>query len=297
MTGHISLKLNVARKLLLAVAATTAVAGPVLIGIVNAPHGRAQSKTEALTFEVASVKPADPDARNTSMQLVPGGGLKIVNAHLKGIIAFAYDVHNNSQISGGPGWIESERFDILAKPPEAAESNTDVRQMTADQRKLLQERIRERLRALLAERFQLTIHRETKELPVYALVAAKNGPKLKESTGDGSQMLRGTRGELTAERVTMQMFVNNLSRSVGRPVLDKTGLKGTYDFKLEYAPDSGGAPGKGGPSEGPAPASSPELSGPSIFTALQAQLGLRLESQKGPVEIIVIDRVEKPSAN
>ncbi|MCI0748861.1 MAG: M56 family metallopeptidase, partial [Verrucomicrobia subdivision 3 bacterium] len=125
MTHRISHNLTLARKLLLATAATMAVTGPILIGIVNSPRGRAQSKSESLTFEVASIKPAGPDSRNVSFQLTPGGGLNITNLSLKQLIAFAYDIPCGGAcdmyISGGPGWIDSQRFDILAKAPQTAE--------------------------------------------------------------------------------------------------------------------------------------------------------------------------------
>src|SRR5262249_18272273 len=156
-----------------------------------------------------------------------------------------------------------------AKPPQPAEDSGEIRRMTFDQRKLLEEQVRRRLQALLAERFQLVIHRDTKEAPVYALVIAKNGPKLKQATADDGPMLQGRPGELIAQSAPMKTLADNLSRQVGRPVLDRTGLKGTYDFKLEWTPDRsgpgnfgpGGPGGPGDRAEGAAPAA-PDLSGP-----------------------------------
>ena len=298
MKDRISHNLTPGRKLLLATAGLAAVAGPILIGILHA-----QLKPEALTFEVATIKPGDPDAHRVMFQLTPGGGLNAVNVGLKELIAFAYDIpcgkSCDSRITGGPGWINSQKFDILAKAPQPTEGNTDIMRMTSDQRKVLQDRVRQRLQALLAERFQLAIRRDTKEMPVYALVVAKNGPKLKESTGDGPQMMRGGRGELMAERAPIQLLVMNLAGPLGRPVLDRTGLTGRYDFKLEYTPEPGGfgPKGPGGPGEKAEGAAAPDLAGPSIFTALQEQLGLKLESTKGGVEVLIIDRAEKPTAN
>jgi uncharacterized protein (TIGR03435 family) len=207
---------------------------------------------------------------------------------LRQLIEFAYHV-DKFQISGGPGWFESQGFDVLAKPPQSAEADAGTRQLSNDQRNQL----RRRLQALLAERFQLVVHRETKEMPVYALVVAKNGPKLKESTKERD--MGGMPGRVTAEGTPMEGLAEYLTGMLKRPVLDRTGLKGTYDFKLEWTPDPGGL-GKLD-EEKAGGASAPDPSGPSIFTALQAQLGLKLESQKGPVEFIVIDRAEKPSAN
>jgi uncharacterized protein (TIGR03435 family) len=163
--------------------------------------------------------------------------------------------------------------------------------------------MRERLRALLAERFQLTLHRETKEQSVYALVVAKGGPKLqqgqaKEATGPRGPMMRMGRGELSGQGVELEMLTRTLSSQLGRTVIDRTGLKGNFDFKLTWTPDPGQSAGPPGglPAGADAPPP-PDPNGPSVFTALQEQLGLRLESQKGPVEMLVIDRVEKPSEN
>ena len=306
MTHRFSHRLTLSRKLLLAIAGMAAVGGPILVGVLNAPPGRAQSKPEALTFEVASIKPANPDAMGIRINFVPGGGLRAENVRLRQLIEFAYQVHP-FQISGGPGWMNSQGFDVLAKAPEPAEA-TDLRKLTDAQRDRLGEQIRQRLQALLAERFQLTIHRETKEMPVYALVVAKNGPKLKESADPerGDQQMRAGRGELSATTMKIQALASHLSRVTGRPVLDNTGLKGTYDFKLEWTPEPGGpggGPFAGSPGAGrlaeekAAGIGAPDPTGPSIFTALQEQLGLKLESQKGPVEILVIDRAEKPSEN
>jgi len=269
--------------------------------MLNAPQIRAQSDSGPHTFEVASIRPSDPDARRVSLQGAPGGGIRAVNMGLKQLIAFAYNIRcgkNCNLIEGGPKWIDSERFDIIAKAPANAEADTDPDTMTAAQRKPLQERTRERMKALLAERFQLAVRRETREMPVYALVVARNGHKLKESTrGDDSASMRGERGEMIAENVELQMLAVNLASRLGRPVIDRTGLKGRYDFRLESSTETRvalNAPGgPGDKSAGPA-SGEPDS---SIFTELQEQLGLRLESAKGPVDIIVIERAERPSAN
>jgi uncharacterized protein (TIGR03435 family) len=154
--------------------------------------------------------------------------------------------------------------------------------------------------ALIEDRFQLKIHRETKEMPVYALVVAKNGTKLKANAGEPGPRLRMGRGQLNGTKVPLKMLVQQLAQQLGRPVVDKTGLTGDYDFTLTWTPQPGeggamfaGPGGPGGP-EGPPP-SDPD--GPSIFAAIQEQLGLKLESDKGPVEILVLDQVEKPTEN
>ena len=263
-----------------------------------------QSGTKPLTFEVASIKPAGGDEHRVMIQIQPGGGLRTSGTPLKMLLTFAYDVRE-FQISGGAGWINTERYDIMAKSGDAPASDNpdDPRKMTDEQRRTMGEQMRERLRALLADRFQLSIHRETKEQPVYALVIGKTGSKLQESqmkAGDqGRGMMRMGRGQLSAQGVTLDMLTGTLANQIGRPVIDRTGLKGNYDFKLEWTPDPGqsGGPFGGAPPPGVDAPPPPDPNGPSVFTALQEQLGLRLESQKGPVEMIVIDRVEKPSEN
>jgi len=250
-----------------------------------------------LTFEVASIKPSDPDARGTSIQFMPGGGLKMMNIPLRAMITFAYDVRD-FQVSGGPGWIGNERFDVMAKADRAAgDGPVDFAAMNDSQRKTMRDQITERLRALMADRFQLVVHKETKEQPIYALVVSKNGAKLQETKETGNQQnMMTNRGRSQGHAIQVGMLAQSLAGLTGRPVVDKTGLTGKYDFVLEWTPDPGAdarAQGFGNGVTEPAPAPG----GPSIFTALQEQLGLRLESQKGPVETIVIDRAEKPSDN
>ena len=223
------------------------------------------------------------------MQFLPGGGLRAENVRLMNLVSFAYDVPQ-FQISGGPGWANTEPFSLRAKGPQG-EGAPDLRQMNAAERRQVVEQVRERMRTLLAERFHLVIRRETKEMPVYALVVAKNGLKLKEAGGDGSQQqIQMNRGRIDGQYINMDLLARNLAGRVSRPVLDRTGLKGNYSFKLEFSEEVIGPRGEGA---GPAP----DLGGPSIFTALQEQLGLKLESTKGPVEMIVIERAEKPTEN
>jgi uncharacterized protein (TIGR03435 family) len=256
----------------------------------------AQSASAPLTFEVASIKPSDPDARGTQFMFQPPNGVRIVNAPVTMLITFAYNIRD-FQLVGAPGWTGSARYDILGKGESAPGSeNTpiDPRKMTDEQLKTRSEEMRERMRSLLADRFQLAIHKETKEGSVYALVVAKGGSKLQpaQENAQGSRGMRMSRGELTGMSAPLQLLVDTLSGQLGHPVIDKTGLTGKYDFKLTWAPDVPRGPS---PNPDAPPPSAPE--GPSIFTAVQEQLGLRLESQKGPVEMIVIDRIEHPSEN
>jgi bla regulator protein BlaR1 len=258
----------------------------------------AQSTQTPLTFEVASVKPSLPDALGMMLQLQPGGGLRATNLTLKQLLAFAYDVHD-FQISGGPAWINSVRYDIQARADhtsDAPASPDDFRKLTDSQRKSFQDQMRERMRALLAERFEVVVHHESRAEPVYALVVAKGGPRLqesKESIGGRQGITAARRGQFSGTSAPIPLLANVLSNQVGRPVLDKTGLTRKYDFRLEWTPDPSenfGPPGI----EAPPP---PDPNGPTLFTAVQEQLGLRLESQKSAVDVIVIDHAEKPSQN
>jgi uncharacterized protein (TIGR03435 family) len=277
MTQRVVSGLNHGRRLLLAAAGIAAVAGPVVFGIVTSPQGRAQQPADfSLAFEVASIKPTEETGRSMNLNRAPGGRFTTRNTGLKMLMTFAYDVRPH-QISGGASWIDSEGFDIVAKA-EAAEPTI--------------EQFRGMMQKLLADRFQLTFHRETKEMPVYALVLAKNGPKLRVSDKDQTT-IQGGRGQVTYQKCSMAFFAQNLSPRLGRTVLDRTGLKGEFDFTLEATIED---EIRKRVEAGEASASS-EPVGPTIFTALQEQLGLKLESTKGPVEILVIDRAQKPSGN
>jgi uncharacterized protein (TIGR03435 family) len=240
----------------------------------------------APAFEVASVKPSAPGTRGRSILRSPGGRFTATNAPLRDLVQNAYGVQD-FQISGRPTWFNTERYDIVAK----AEGDVSV----AQSRLMLQ--------TLLADRFNLALHRETKELPVYVLVVAKNGPKFSQSKPGESESDTGFRtsaanGPVTARKVLISEFAKVLSGELGRAVLDRTGLTGYFDFTFQWAPDSNRTPpgdGDGGRAVDTVPP--PDTTGPSLFTAIQEQLGLKLEPSKGPVEILAIDHAEKPDAN
>jgi bla regulator protein blaR1 len=296
-------ELNGARRFLLGAAGVAAVAVPVAIGVWNAPAGRAQAQAEGgekPRFEVASIKPSATGGGRMFVRLMflPGGRFDANNVSLKMLIRSAYGVQD-FQISGLPDSVGSLRYDISAKPDHPF--GGDPRKMNEEQRKAFAEQIKLRIQSLLADRFQLKFHRETKDLPIYALVVAKNGPKLQESKpgegeGEGQRFrgMRVERGTVEAHGATLQFLAQHLSSELGRTVQDDTGLKGSYDFKLQWTPEPGQSmtPGMPAPKEAPA-----TESGPSLFTALREQLGLKLESRKGPVEMLVIDHVEKASEN
>ena len=225
------------------------------------------------TFEVATVKSADPNAPGTMLNWRDARHAESFvaeNFSLRQLITAAYAIRDH-QLTGGPGWIGSDRFDVIGKPERPVD------------RKALQSM----LQALLADRFHLTIHRDTREMPVYFLVVAKGGAKLRESapgsvgTGQSAGM-----GWFKASNNRIDDFAQTLAGMVSRSVIDKTGLTGQYDFRLDYAPDA-----IAGTDTGNAPEK------PSLFTALQEQLGLKLEPGKAPVEMFVVDRAEKPSEN
>jgi uncharacterized protein (TIGR03435 family) len=243
----------------------------------------AQQALPSPAFEAASIKAtASGDPRGSTFSFTPGGGLKVTNGTLKGLIESAYDVRD-FKISGAAGWMNSQGYDVFAK------TAPDDPQTPA---RSTQDRIKEtrlRLRELLADRFHLTVHRETKELPIYALTVAKNGPKLKENaTTPPGAGIRTACGQMTGTSTSMANLAIMLSRQFDRSVQDRTGLTGKYDFQLAWTPDAGpcGATADGLPPDGA-----------SIFTALQEQLGLKLESTRGPVEVIIVDHAEKAAEN
>jgi len=205
--------------------------------------------------------------------------------------------------------VNSDRYDIEAKMDGATAD--EVRKLSGEQNQSTREHM---LQALLVDRFKLTLHRETRELPLYSLVVAKNGSKLQESkpgepdkrgfkTPDGHPMAQGHffrmgMGQLDGHSIGTGDIARVLAQQLGRKVVDNTGLTANYDFTLKWTPEEGQGPAFREPEAGPGAGSTPAPeTGPSIFTALQEQLGLKLESQKGPVEILVIDHVEKPSEN
>jgi uncharacterized protein (TIGR03435 family) len=253
----------------------------------------AQTAPPRPQYEVASVK---PNASNPPFVFLNGppniAAFTATNATLQSLIVYAWQV-KSFQIEGGPSWIDAEHFDISAKPPEGA--------FTREQYRLM-------LQALLEDRFKMAVHHTTKEVPVYALTPAKGGLKIKPASepcappgpytarpepaasdnpgvprcGNMSMGLTS----LPGRSVAMKFFTDGLANALGRPVIDKTGFTGTLDVHLEFS------------SESPAPAADlPDNNKPTIFTALQEQLGLKLESQKGPADLLVIDHAEKPSEN
>jgi uncharacterized protein (TIGR03435 family) len=238
------------------------------------------------TFEVASIKLGDAMSPGTSYYAQPGGGLRVEHATLKSLVLYAYDLRE-FQLAGAAGWMNTERYVILAKG--VAEGPESYAQMNDQQRRARTALVRKRLQNLLAERFHLAVHRESRELPIYALVVAKGGVKMPVNNGPDTRGVTTGRTIFRATRISPDKIAEALASITGRPVRDETGLTGYYDLDLEWAPEAAASPD--------APEKHAEVVGPTLFTALQEKLGLKLESRKGPVEIVVIDSAEKPSEN
>jgi uncharacterized protein (TIGR03435 family) len=274
------------------------------------PHTPTQDGAAAPhKFEVASIKRSNAKQRQPSLNILPGGRLNVTSTPLRRLMMFAYDVSPN-QISGASGWMDSERYDVIAQPPEGVISGAIGRQAQFTKAKgkssswtqlppnnEAARQIREMVQALLAERFQLRVHRQTKELPVYALIVAKNGPKLTEAKNPNSLRLSSEgKGRMAFQGVPMSFLATQLTSMIGRTVLDRTALTSSYDFVLSWTPDENekkmSKVKNGG---GKAALATDKATGPSVFTALQQQIGLKLQSTKGPVEILVVDHAQKPT--
>jgi uncharacterized protein (TIGR03435 family) len=282
--------------------------------------GSSQSTSQLPQFEVATIKPNKSGDGRVMMQIQPGGRLNATNVTLKLLIRNAYQLQD-FQIVGGPSWLADEHFDIVAK----AESGDGLGDPFQSERRGEPSRGQLMMRQLLAERFKLVVHNEDREMSIFALVLnrsdGKLGPQIKVSEVDCAAMMGRGRGRgpagppplpqpgqpmpcgiriapgnMAVGGSTLAQFANSIGMFVGRIVVDKTGLTGNYDFNLTWTPDN--LP--------PRPPGAPEPllngqpldpNGPSIFTAVQEQLGLKLDSQKGPVSVLIIDRAEHPTEN
>jgi len=261
---------------------TAALAGVALWALAQVPDTASGPK-----FEVASVK-AHPDTatHNRSINNPPGGRLSCSNSTLRDLIAYAFDVRDY-QILNAPDWAETEHYDIEAKPAREDAAHEPPRYSQAED-----ELGRARTRALLAERFELKVHDEQREMNVYSLVVAKGGAKLQptQETGPFPQM-SWNQTRVICKKVTMARFAKVLlASSMNRYVIDNTGLTGEYDFRMDFQPDQP-ARREGSPENALGPA------GPTFLQALEEQLGLKLVAAKGPVPFLSIDRAEKASAN
>lgn len=320
-----------------------ALGGIILVGCFSAMPSHAQSSAQnaavaapVMEYEVATIKPYKPGAGEGPNVMRVGinnapDGFIASGANMQMLVTQAYGIQN-FQISGAPDWFTSDRFEIDAKMESSVADA--LAKMSQDDRTLARQKM---LQALLADRFKLTIHRETKEMPAYVLTIGKNGSKLvaakppdpqaappagsggggggrggpggpgRGGPGRGGMMMSGGPGgqTLNADSVPMTALVRMLSQFLRSPVIDKTGLTGNYSISLKFMPENfggGGGPGfatpPGGAPGAPAPSDpSAEAAAPTLEVAVQEQLGLKLDRNKGQVEIIVIDHVEKASDN
>ncbi len=242
-------------------------------------------------YEVASIRRAAPGQENSGFSPGPQGGLWARNETVVNLINFAFNAEDY-QIIGLPAWAKSDRFEITFTPDHAdivPDDGFDRAQLDG-----WLTRNRQRMQAVLRDRFDLVIRMETRERPMYVLTIAKGGHKLSAATGKQVSLNINNRREMVAKAVGMKNLADTLSMLLGRTVRDETGLNGSYDFKAEFAPDmSIQLPDAPGPDAAPPS----DVNRPSIFTALNEQLGLRLEPKRGPVPMFVVDKVVPPTEN
>lgn len=275
---------------IISVILTSALAGAVSV--------TAQTGTKP-KFEVISVKATPPNAPDgIAIMNRPGGRFVATNVTMAMLLGFAYRLRD-FQIVGLQGWLTADRWDIEAKAAEGSILSGLQPDPTSISPQALM------VQSLLESRFQLKTHRDAREMSIYELHIAKGGAKIKlsedQSPGQpGSQRgnLGMAGGKIEGTAVQFAFFVNALSQQIGRTIVDRTGLKGLYDIQLVWTPEmpSANDPGRFF-GAGAVASPPPDASGPSIFTALREQLGIQLESSKGPVEVLVIDHAEKPSEN
>lgn len=277
MTWQASLPVTMRAKTTITIAAAGTLAVPLAIGIV-----RAQSlpPAPAYTYSVVSIHRSAPDARGSQWDTGPQGGLRTINTSALTLLEWAYRIPEY-RLSGLPSWATSEHYDILFTPaePELGESRlANAAEMARRNRNW------QRLQKVLQDRFHLILREETHQLPVYALVQDKNGAKLAHAATQQSNFMRDRPGHLVATAQMIDRLPRFIEDELGRPVIDRTGLKGLFDFTLEWDPNLSSS--DGGPS-----------TRPSLVTALQEQIGLRLESEKGPVQVYVVEKIERPTEN
>jgi bla regulator protein BlaR1 len=295
MSEQLGSRLGLGRKLLLAAIAFIAVLVPVTLGFAHTTEIFAQTKVQAEAgagvpeFEVATIKPNKAGGNRRSF-MYNETGMSMEGVPVQMMLQDTFDI-TEDRILGVPNWVKTDLFDVEAKVSTTDAPKLD--HLTMEQRRFM-------LQSLLAERFNLKYHHETKELPVYTLVIAKGGLKLKQNPAGGEHEQSGIRmsgrGDFEGMNANMLVLCHVLSEQpeLSHTIIDKTGLTGSFDFHLQWTPEIAGP---SGPDANSAGAPAPDSNKPSLFTALQEQLGLKLEPQKGPVDVIVIDHIDKPSAD
>lgn len=287
LNGPAAREMGASAKLLLAASAALGIGGPVLIGLA-APQLRAQSlfttPYNGPGFEVASIKPSDPAQRGSGIPPPQGGRFRAVNVRVRELLGYAYHTAYTARIAGGPGWLDSDRYDVVAKAagdvPEA--------------------KVRPMVLKLLQDRFALKFHNEQKQMQAYVLSVAKGGPKVKISNNchpdpERKQPCGGFRVQnrryIGGQQVSAADLAEVLEALIGAPVIDRTGIDGVFDMTLEWTPDERQSPG------GDAGVAAPSTDKPSLYVAIQEQLGLRLDLRKMMVDTIVVDAASKPTEN
>lgn len=213
-------------------------------------------------FEVASIKPGDPGERGQTFYYPQRDWFRVTGITMKGLIAYAYDVRE-FQLDGASGWLATDRYDVLAKI-EGEQPEQQIRSM---------------VQSLLAARMNLKVHHETREMSVLDLTIAKGGAKIHATTPPGGPTMRGGEGQLTGKNLTMDMLASLLANRVERPVVNQTGMAGQFDINLEWTDQENAG------------------TAPSLFTAVQEQLGLKLETNHAPADVVVIEHADRPSPN
>lgn len=265
-------------------AATTVVLVSCFFGAAGAQQSPApaDASTPRSVFDVASIKPSDPSVESGLYNVSAPGDLNVTGITVKALIMQSYHLLR-FQVTGEPEWVDSERYDISAKVlDDSADEN--VKRLLQGPKAMSRNGARfalepQRIQALLADRFKLVTHRSTKEMPIYALVVNKDGSKLHAHEATPYRIAKGV---IKGQGVPISVLISQLSYELDHILVDKTGLTGFYDIDLKWTPDD-------------APAG--ESSAPSLRTALKEQLGLKIESQRGPVEVLVVDQVERPTPN
>lgn len=231
-------------------------------------------------FEVASIRPSNAVDQSNRLGTAPDGGFRGQNVTVTQLIAFAFGVRS-FLIVDAPGWASSERFDVIATPDVAEELASDA---TGQQRDAFRDRMRERLQALLYDRFGLAVRMENRPMPVYKLVVAKGGHKMAAAVAGDERRMQSNSKMLRGTSIDMKTLADSISGILVQPVLDETNLSGEFSFNLEFA-------------DVRIEAVTDEGSGPTIFTAITEQLGLRLESARSPIPVFVVEKVQRPSEN
>lgn len=305
--GRLGLRLTWRRRFLLGLVGISALIVPMALGLVNLPRLRAQlllvPAGSLPSFDVATIKPSRSGDGRMNFRLAPGR-FSVENASVAELIRFAYNVRSDDQIAKRRDSVRSEKFDINAKISDVQINR--MNRLAPDQRF---DQYRLMVQSLLKDRFKVKVSTKSKEVPVLALVTTKTGPKLTQaSPTSGTKLGRmptlygGSKGDLNARAVTMKFFtdffLSGRSDLNGRLVIDATGLQGSYDFTLKWSPsDVSSARSDAGSQRGGATSPLPDSSGPSLVTALQEQLGLKLISAKAPVQVLFIEHVEQPTPN